>query len=444
MAAQLASRLGGFVAELDREDIPDDVLEVARCALLHNLAVAAAGAQVVAVPEAWARSRVTRPGTGARTFRSGIEVTPADAAFVNACLVHARAQDDTYFPGLTHVGAATAPAVLALAERHGATLGDVVVALVAGYEIAAALGAAAAPVSTRHGFRASGIYGPFGAAAGTSKILDLDSEAAAHAIAIASSFSSGTNQTWVGGSSEWQLQLGNAARSGLEAATVASFGATGSADAFEGAAGFYAAYARNATVADSIGNDLGAVWRTRDVTFKAHPVCAILQGPVEAAIGLRAASGGTDLAAATLRLSPAEFGYPGTDRTPPFTDPGSALMSATYCLGLALGHGGVNAADLARSEESGLRELSARVDLVADPALDAREFVVEVEWSDGRKDMARQPDGRPGPWPRPELDAHLARLQPEATGIDLAAVAAVVDGDLDAPASRLVDAMIAN
>ncbi|WP_148573478.1 MmgE/PrpD family protein [Nocardioides caldifontis] len=439
----LADRLGTFAAGLRLSELPEDVVEVARCAIVHNLSVAAAGRPVVAVHDDWARPREVRPGTGARALLSGIELAPADAAFHNGCLLHARAQDDTYFPGLTHVGAATTPAVLALAERRRASLGDVLVALVAGYEVAGAVGVAAAKVSTARGFRASGIYGPFGAAAGAAKMLGLDAAKATHAVSIASSFSAGTNQTWVGGSSEWQLQLGNASRSGLEAATLASFGATGSVDAFEGADGFFAAYVGDAAVADGIGHDLGEVWRTREVTFKAHPVCAILQSPVDAAIELRSGADGSELTAATLRLNPAEAAYPGTDGMPPFTDPGSALMSASYCLGVALEHGLVTADDLNRSAEAHRRDLASRVTLVADADLGPREFVLEAEWSNGHRGSARQPGGRrPGPWSRRELEVQLTALQPEVPGIDLAVLPDIVWGDLEAPAADLVSAMV--
>lgn len=451
----LAERLGSFVAGLRLSDLPDDVLEVARCALAHNLSVAAAGHAVVAVGEDWARSRPRPTGqpASARALLSGIELAPSDAAFVNGCLVHARAQDDTYFPGLTHVGAATTPAVLALAESKGATLGDVLLAIVAGYECAGAVGAAAAQVSTSRGFRASGIYGPFGAAAGAASVLGLDETAAAHAVAIASSFSAGTNQTWVGGSSEWQLQLGNAARSGLEAALLASFGATGSGDAFEGSDGFFVAYVGDADTANGIGHDLGTVWRTREVTFKAHPVCAILQSPVDAAIELRAqaeahvvpAAAGSqtvDLSSATLRLSPAEAAYPGTDGAPPFSDPGAALMSASYCLGIALGQGSVTADDLNRSAEPAARDLAARVAVVADPNLGPREFILDAEWTNRHCGSATQPDQRPRPWTRAELDDQLNRLQPEAGDVSLSAMAALVWSDPATPAADLVTAMV--
>lgn len=440
MSQLLAARLGAFVARLSRDNIPEDVLETVRCALLHNLSVAAAGSRVAAVGESWAKER---GGSGARALVSGVSLAPSDAAFANACLVHARAQDDTFFPGLTHVGAATTPAVLALSERNGATVGDVIAAIVAGYEVAGALGRAGAAVSTARGFRASGIYGPFGAAAGAAHLLGLDETSAGEAIAIASSFSAGTNQTWVGGSSEWQFQLGAAARSGLDAAVLALHGGTGSRDAFEGASGFYAAFAGDASLAHAAGANLGETWSSREVTFKAHPVCAILQGPVDAAIAHHAASAGKKPMRAMLTLSPPELAYPGTDGAPPFRDVGSALMSARFCIAVALHRGAVTSQDLLRSSEAGLETLTRRVELISDPSFGPRQFELSVEWSDGTQSIIPSSPEPAVPWPRELLLQQVGRLQEEVDGIDLRAVAAVVFGDLDSPATALLDSVIA-
>lgn len=430
---------GQFIAALAREGIPDDVLETARFAVAHNLAVAAAGGRLAETALRWSAGRWG--GSGARAFLSGAELSPPDAAFVNACLIHARAQDDTYFPGLTHVGSATIPAVLALAEAEGRTIGDVIAGVVAGYEVAGAISRAAARQTTAYGFRGSGIYGVFGAAAGTAHLLKLDADQCANAIGIAASMAAGTNQTWVDGSSEWQLQLGSASRSGLEAALLASTGATGSRRALEGTSGFFAAFARDEAVAADVGSELGTSWATREVTFKAYPVCAILQSPVSAAASLTR-SAGVPFVSAKLTLPSAEADYPGTDGMPPFDDPGAALMSARYCLGTALTRGTVTVDDLLASGEERSRKAAGRVQLLADDKMGPREFVLDVEWSNGRSDHVVG-DGALKSWNRADMDANLNRLQAEVReGIDLLTLIDRVFGPLDLPAADLVDAVV--
>lgn len=438
MSQSRTASLGEFVAELKFDDIPDDVVETARIALAHNLSVAAAGGRLAEVAARWASSRWG--GRGARAFVSGLELAPPDAAFANACLIHARAQDDTYFPGLTHVGAATTPAVLALAEAEGLTLREVLTAIIAGYEVAATVSRVSAASTTAHGFRGSGIYGVFGAAAGSSLVLGLDAAGCAHALGIAASMAAGTNQTWVDGSSEWQLQLGAASRSGLEAALLAHSGATGSTGALEGSSGFFNAFARDAGLAEEVGQGLGRVWATREVSFKAHPVCAILQSPVTAAAALAGAR--AEISSATLTLTPAEAQYPGTDGLPPFEDAGAALMSAGYCVATALTRGGVTVDDLFRSAELERIDRTRRVRVVADPRLAPREFVLEVAWADGRQ-VRLTGDGSIASWGRDDLRANVSRLQFEVPdGIDLTVLVERVFGPLDVPAVDLVGAVV--
>ena len=103
---------------------------------------------------------------------------------------------------------------------------------------------------------------------------------AADAIAIASSFSGGLNQTWIDGSSEYRIQLGMAARNGITAATLAAGGMHGAARWYEGDAGFARAFA-DGSAADAEGAwELGERWRLLTVTYKPFPVCAITQSPV--------------------------------------------------------------------------------------------------------------------------------------------------------------------
>lgn len=439
MTKTVAATLGEFVAGLDESSVPPEVLETARVALAHNIGVALAGGRLAQPALRWASRR--REGDEARELLTGRGLAAIDAVFVNACLIHARAQDDTYFPGLTHVGAATVPAVLALGEREGATLGDVLAAMVAGYEVAAAISAVAAPTTTSYGFRGSGIYGVFGAAAGSARLLGLDATQTAHALAIAASFAAGTNQTWVDGSMEWQYQLGAASRSGLEAAELAAVGATGASRAFEGGSGFFAAFARDAALGTTVASGLGARWATLDVTFKKYPVCAILQSPVEAAVSVMSRAQGREIERATLALSPPEAEYPGTDGTPPFDDAGAALMSASYCVSTALTRASVTVEDLFSSAEPARIAQAGIVGVESDPGLGAREFRITVKWDDGQIDEVSDV-GYSSAWGRAELSAILAGLGEEVpAGVDLTRLEAETFGPLGVPITELLNAI---
>jgi 2-methylcitrate dehydratase PrpD len=439
----IAERVAEFTADLRTDTLPADVREKLRVTLLHNLAVALADDVVTAVPLRYADA--LGPGTGARLLRSGVEVAPDTAAFVNATMVHARAQDDVYFPGLTHVGATLVPAVLALGEQLDAPGAELVAALAAGYEAAGALSQGFAQRTTPRGFRATGIYGVLGAAAGAARLLRLDRERTAHALAIATSLSSGTNQTWVAGSQEWLFQVGFCARNGLLAARLAAAGGVGAPDAFEGAQGFYRTVLGEEADLSHVGADLGEVWRVREVTYKPYPVCAILQSPVTDTVTLRAQRSLTPelVGAARLTLSPGEAGYPGTDSTGPFRGAGDALMSAQFCLAVALEKGTVTASDLLRTDDAGLLALAGRIEVRPDPALDARSFRLEFDLRDGSRVEHARDGAEAFNWDRAGLLAQLDAMAGELPAGG--AVERLVDAVLDVesrPVRALVDACV--
>ncbi len=413
----ISQRIAAFTSALEYETIPDNVLEKTKVSLLHNLGVAIAGGPLLGAPLRYAQALGEHgPAAGARLLLSGRAATPETAAFVNAALMHARAQDDVYFPGLTHVGAITTPAVLGVGEQLGISGRDMLTALVAGYEAAGAISQGFAKRTTAGGFRASGIYGGFGAAAAVARLLRLDADATANAIGIVASMAAGTNQTWVEGTQEWQFQVGLAARNGILAARLAAVGGTSAANALEGSAGFYAAFMGDLEQTGQVGNDLGTKWRSLDVTYKPYAVCAILQGPVQQAILLarQHALTAQNVSAVRLTLNITEAAYPGTDSTGPFADTGGTLMSAQFCLAVALVQQTVRGSDLKRFADPLLQPLIQRTKVQADAQLGVRSFILEVDLANGKTlRHASHADGEPFNWDRGEVMTNLHAMSEE-------------------------------
>lgn len=415
--SSLSRLIADFTSSLTTESIPEAVREKCKVSLLHNLGVAIAGGPLLAAPVRYAEALGEQgPTAGARLLISGRAATPDTAAFVNAALMHARAQDDVYFPGLTHAGATMTPAVLAVAEQVGASGKDVVTALIAGYEAAGALSQGFAKRTTPRGFRATGIYGVFASTVGVARLLGLNAEATANAIGIAASTSSGTNQTWVSGTQEWQFQVGMAARNGILSARLAAAGGTGAPDALEGPAGFYKAFMGDLEGVADVGKDLGQKWRSLDVSYKPYAVCAILQAPVSEAIAmawlhdLQAA----DISAVRLRLPPAEAAYPGTDSGGPFSDIGATLMSATFCLSVALTQRAFKGEDLKRFADPVLQPLISRTQVIPDGTLGTRCFVLEIDGLNGETlRHVSAADGEPFNWNRAEVMSNLHAMVDE-------------------------------
>jgi 2-methylcitrate dehydratase PrpD len=374
--------MGEFVAGLTLEALPPKVVEKVRVNLLHDLSVAMA-AHDVALP-LW--GMVAELGPEEATLLCSGDRGPAEmVAFANAVRMHARAQDDTHFSAKSHVGSMVVAATLATAQRLGSSGREVLPAIVAGYEVIGTVGELLAAQVTQRGFRASSTFGPLGVAASVAKLLKLDAISTANAIAIAMSFSGGLNQTWIDGSTEWRWEIGMAARNGVFAARLAAGGAEGASHAFEGAAGFAWAFAGVTGLSlDDLA--LGKRWRIMDVVYKPYPVCNITQSAVAVSSGLAKRNDlePSQIAAVRCYLNPADRSYPGTLNEGPYADVGATLMSAHFCVAMALRERTATLKGLSKVSDPEQLALIARIDILPDEGLPVLSARVEIDTTDGR------------------------------------------------------------
>jgi 2-methylcitrate dehydratase PrpD len=410
--ATVGERLGRFAAQLTFDQLPDEIVEKQRCNVLHNVACAL-GAHSAGEP-VWRAVRDRRPAE-ATVLCDGERVSVEHASFANGALMHTRAQDDTHFPAKTHVGAAIMPAALALAERDGRSGADFITAVVAGCEVAAAIGERLAPAVTARGFRATPVFGTVGAAAAAASILGLDVDGTTNAIAIAASFSGGLNQTWIDGTSEYRLQLGMAARNGVAAAELAAAGLTGAPHWYEGAAGYMRAFSG---LTDQDGGDweLGERWRLLEVTYKPYPVCAITQSPVQIAIDLATDHDLSvdDITSVRCVLNSADRTYPGTVNAGPFGDIGATLMSAQFCVAMALKERNATLGGLREFDDPALMRLVGVTEVLGEDAIPSLGARVELSTADGRELSGELiPDDSTYGWDWDGVVANLYRMAPE-------------------------------
>jgi 2-methylcitrate dehydratase PrpD len=382
--ATVGRQLADFAAGLGYSDIPDVVTAKLRANLLHDLVCALAAHSAGAPLWAWAR---TDPRPQSSLLCAGTRVSAEHAAFANGALIHTRAQDDTHTAARTHVGSCVLPAALAVAEREGRDGAAVIAAAVAGCEVSAAVGERLAAAVTARGFRATPVFGTLGAAAAAASLLKLTPEATANAIGIAAgSFSGGLNQTWIDGTTEYRIQPGMAARNGVLAADLAASGFTGAAHWYEGPAGFAGAFADG----DPYSGEpwmLGERWRLLDVVYKPYPVCAITQSSVKVAIDI---AGDHDLDVADVTrvevyLNPADRCYPGTVNSGPYGDIAASLMSAEFCVAMALSSRQATLEGLRRLEDPTILRLVGVTDVIADEGVPSLGGRVTVELAGGEQ-----------------------------------------------------------
>ncbi|MDQ4119101.1 MAG: MmgE/PrpD family protein, partial [Actinomycetota bacterium] len=111
----------------------------------------------------------------------------ADAVYANSAAAHSLIHEDMHPASRAHPGSMVVPAALAVGEHTGAALADVFRAVVVGYEAIARAGdALGTDEFVERGFRPSGAFGPFGAAAASAVLLELDRAEQVSALSLAS------------------------------------------------------------------------------------------------------------------------------------------------------------------------------------------------------------------------------------------------------------------
>lgn len=419
----LSRRLGAFAAGVDVRELPVVVRDRARDCLVHGLVVGAAG---VGAGFGEAAEQAAGGGTGdgtATLLGSGRRADAAAAAFANGALLHARAQEDTH--GTFHAGVAVIPAVLATAEETAADGATALSAVVAGYEVGIALSSVLTERTTPP-FRATGVFGPVAAAAAAARVLGLDAERSAAAIALGAAFAGGSSEAFGAGSDEWHYQAGLAAQSGVLAARLAAAGARGSAAAFEGPAGYLEGYAGPGIDASRIGRDLGVRWNLLDVTFKPYPVCAFNQAPTMLLARMRGRHDlrPEDVERVVVRMNPREATYPGMPFGGPFRSTAQTLMSTRFCLAVAIARGHVDLAALGRFDDPVVLDLVARIVTEPEPGRPGKTAHARVELRDGRVIEDAIEDSQPLlSWDAAGVRENARRLRPET---------ALSDAELDA------------
>jgi 2-methylcitrate dehydratase PrpD len=420
--------LAGYVDGLSYDALPPDVVERAKTVLLHNLVVAL-GARNRAIP---GQDRVIWPEGAPRAVTAtrltdGRRGPIESSVYTNSLLMGARAQHDEHPGSVSHFGSCVLPPLLAVAENLSLDGRALIVAMVAGYQVGAGIGSSSVGAAARRGFRPTGLFGPFAAAAAVAKAQGGGAAHITNALAIAASSAAGITQMWRRGTDEWRYQTAAAARNGFFAATLAADGAKGAPDAFEGSSGFHRAFTGQEDAdGDAILGSLNR-WAVSDVILKPYPVCAINQAAVQRVLELknRHAFAAGDVDEVVVRVSQSDRAYPGVDapgRPPTST---AAMMSMQFSLGAALVHGTVDVGHLADHGNASVLGAAARVKVEAGPAgPEDHRASVRIRLLDGRSldsGPARAVD-----YDRPGI-MDLARHLLPASGLSWPEMTAVAD-----------------
>lgn len=281
--------LADWVVGFRLEHAGDDLREKAKDLLLDHLGVMLAGAAEEESARVAFEYAASLGGSGkARLFRRDAPAVSAEAAaFAHATAAHSIEMDDVHNASSLHPGVVSIPAAVALAEECGSTGRDLLQAIIAAYEIVLRVGEAAGPSALyRRGFHPTAVCGVFSSAAAAGKLMGLSARQMLHAFGLAWSFAAGNMSFQTEGSWAKRLQIGNTVRCGVQAARLASLGATGPSRVFE-RDGFFQSYSGEFHEEKLVGG-LGDRLKLEEVGIKPFACCRYNQTPVDGLLELRA------------------------------------------------------------------------------------------------------------------------------------------------------------
>ena len=418
--------LAAFASETRINRLPGPIREKARACLLYGIAVALASTKAEE-PACVARFLDRRAATGgARRILDGKPMPAGEAALANAVLFHLRVQDDAHACG--HFGAVVLPSALAVAEETGASGAALLAAVVAGYEVALRIGRDHGAAISRRGFRTTPVYGVFGAAAAAGRLFGLDAPCMANALSLAANFAGGLRAFVASGTSEYVIEAGFAARNGIDAAGLADEGMVATADALDGEAGFFRAFAGDdADHGRRLTADLGTVFEMDAVTYKPYPICQFHRGIVRGIADLRQQAEGAAPDAIEIRMHPFEANFVGVRHAGPVTRRAQAFMSAPCLAAIAWHAGTVTFQALQDFDNARFGETMARVRVIADESRDRYEPAIRVALADGRTLEWKEAEGEGAYNLTWESAVDGAGRLAEEAGIPVSALAPLID-----------------
>lgn len=387
MGRTLIEALAEHVSAVTVAGLPGAVRARGREALLDTLGAILAGTRSETTQDVLATLRAIDGGRQAAVIGTNERLSAAGASLAVGTAAHAWEVDD--FGGCGHSGAVVVPAILAAGQLTQATGARLLEALVAGYETAARITAAAGGyrAQTDRGWHTTGTCGSFGAAAGVARLLGLDAERTADALGIAGSFTGGIWAFIHDGAMTKRLHAGKAAANGLVAAYLAQHGVTGPRQVLEAEwGGFFTTYMDGVCDPEALLDGLGRNDRIFESGIKPYAACRANHFPIEAVLSMmtehRLSDG--DVERVTIQLPEESARQLGRTDIRNTLD---AQMSMPFGVAVALVRGDADLEHFLpeQLDDPMVHQAMRRIDLVVDEAMSSDQRPqVELRTLDGR------------------------------------------------------------
>ncbi len=415
----ISAQYAQWACKLQWDDIPTDALQQAKHLILDALGIAlASGKYPYAQQTLKAMQEVCAGGGPVPVIGLRFQLSARDAALINGLLVHGLDYDDTHAGSVVHATASVFPAAFSMACQQGSTGRELLLAYVAGMEVATRVGMVAGGVFHKAGFHPTAVAGIFGCVIAAARLRGLTPEQTTHAQGIALSMAGGTLEFLQDGAGTKRLHPGWAASSAIVAVALARNGMTGPRATYEGRYGLYASHLGAAQSQCDMAlatQGLGQQWEVGRVAIKPIPACHFVHASIDAASALSPAWTSGKVRRIVARVAE---GYvpvvcePVQQKRRP-SNSYEAQFSIHYAIATALRFGkfSLEALEARAMSDPQTLQIADLVTYEIDPDADYPKYFpgeVELEFEDGRRLVHKEPINRGAPG-RPIEHAEILR-----------------------------------
>ncbi len=389
----LMQQLSAYMGAASTRALPDEVIEKAKQHILDTFAAMISGSTLPPGRGALEFARAYGGKEIATVVASKIVCGPIEAAFANGVLAHSDETDDSHGPSRSHPGVSVVPAAFAAGEQFAISGAHFIRAVTLGYDVGTrinmSMGGPAYQALTHRSTH--GTAAAFGAGAAAGCAAALNAEKMRLLLDYTAQQSSGIG-AWSRDAEHMEKAFlfgGKPAAGAVMAATLIQAGWSGVPDVFSGPDNFFEAFAprENGVVKADPGaltDKLGERYEVARTNIKKWSVGSPIQAPLDALAGFfkQRKFSADDVSKVVVRIATDEANTVSNRDMP---DICMQHMVAIMLLDKTVTFASVH--DRARMKDPAVLRQRAKVDVLADPRIDARrprrEAIVELTFTDG-------------------------------------------------------------
>ena len=279
----------GYLSSIKFEDVPPEVVDRSKQLFLDYIGVALGGGYLADSSESIMNGIKTLvSGASGASQVIGFPYTyPAHyASLANATLAHSMDFDDTHQESIIHPGTPIFSSNLALAQEHGKSGMDFLLASIVGYDITLKIGRTHGPSIHRKGFHPTATTNIFGCTAAGGKLLNLNPDVIQNAMGLNVSQIAGSQQFLDNGSWNKRLHTGLTPHNSILSLVMAQSGYLGATNPIEGKFGYLKLYANDEITDFSIFDTYGTDFEVMNTAVKPYPCCRFSHATIDAVLDI--------------------------------------------------------------------------------------------------------------------------------------------------------------